>query len=44
MGSGQIRFDNLEHPLVRSSFILYVYSMIEDRIIDVRSMLSFPVS
>ena len=30
MGKGQFRFDNLEHPLVPGSFILYVYSNVQD--------------
>ena len=30
MGSRQFRFDNLEHPLVLRSFILYVYSNVHD--------------
>lgn len=43
MGKGQFRFDNLEHPLVPGSFILYVYSNIQD-LRDKRGRTSIPTA
>jgi len=43
MGKGQFRFDNLEHPLVPDSFILYFYSNVQD-LHDKRGRTPIPIA